>query len=413
LNFRKYHPGKDKKAVLRIWQECGWIGDVIDKDKSKIVEKYIKASDAYVSEIDGSAECLVLTMPGSYRYLNSDIDFCAVTVVATSLVARKKAMATKLNALTLASTATGSNALAGLGVFDQGFYDKLGFGTGPYEHWVNFDPSTLRVKASEKLPDRLTIKDFKMIHQSRLARMRKHGSVNILPPEHTLAEISEKRNSFGLGYIDKKSGRLTHHLWLSSEGEQGPCTVWWMAYQNYSQLVELLSILKAFNDQIISVELREPPDIQIQDLLSRPFRYRTQTKKSKHENRMSSMAYYQLRILNLKDCISRTCLDIDKEIRLNLVLHDPINDYLQEKNKWRGIGGKYILILGKESTIVDGQDKVLPTLQASTGAFTRMWLGVRPATALAVTDELSGPQDLLNELDRAFRLPAPKADWDF
>jgi len=46
-------------------------------------------------------------------------------------------------------------------------------------------------------------------------------------------------------------------------------------------------------------------------------------------------------------------------------------------------------------------------------AFTRMWLGARPATGLAVTDELTGPAALLEELDWALRLPEPKPDWDF
>jgi len=42
-----------------------------------------------------------------------------------------------------------------------------------------------------------------------------------------------------------------------------------------------------------------------------------------------------------------------------------------------------------------------------------MWLGALPASSLAVTDELSAPNDLLKKLDKAFRLPTPKIDWDF
>jgi len=48
------------------------------------------------------------------------------------------------------------------------------------------------------------------------------------------------------------------------------------------------------------------------------------------------------------------------------------------------------------------------------GAFTRLWLGVRSATSLAVTDDLSGPQELLRELDDVLLcFPDPKWDWDF
>ncbi len=42
-----------------------------------------------------------------------------------------------------------------------------------------------------------------------------------------------------------------------------------------------------------------------------------------------------------------------------------------------------------------------------------MWLGVRPATGLAVTDNLAGPHELLERLDAVLRLPDPKPDWDF
>jgi hypothetical protein len=38
---------------------------------------------------------------------------------------------------------------------------------------------------------------------------------------------------------------------------------------------------------------------------------------------------------------------------------------------------------------------------------------VRPATGLAITDDLAGPPELLAALDDAFRLPAPTWDWQF
>ena len=60
-----------------------------------------------------------------------------------------------------------------------------------------------------------------------------------------------------------------------------------------------------------------------------------------------------------------------------------------------------------------GTDPSLPILAASVNAFTRLWLGVGPATGLAITDDLSGPDDLLNQLDEILRLPQPKPDWDF
>ena len=69
--------------------------------------------------------------------------------------------------------------------------------------------------------------------------------------------------------------------------------------------------------------------------------------------------------------------------------------------------------LGAESSCAEGHDASLPTLDASVGAFTRLWLGVRPATGLAVTDALNGPAPLLQALDETLRLPEPQPDWDF
>ena len=77
------------------------------------------------------------------------------------------------------------------------------------------------------------------------------------------------------------------------------------------------------------------------------------------------------------------------------------------------MGGEYVVEFGPESSAVPGSEPGLPTLEAGVGAFTRLWLGVRPAGGLAATDQLSGPPALLSDLDQILRLPIPKADWDF
>ena len=101
------------------------------------------------------------------------------------------------------------------------------------------------------------------------------------------------------------------------------------------------------------------------------------------------------------------------EVRLDLALSDPIECLLDKGAPWRGIGGDYVVTLGPSSNAEPGVDAALPTLTASVGAFTRMRLGVRPATGLAVTDELAGPWQLLTELDCMLRLPEPKQDGTF
>jgi hypothetical protein len=110
--------------------------------------------------------------------------------------------------------------------------------------------------------------------------------------------------------------------------------------------------------------------------------------------------------------MAQTHLQGDK-VRFNLRLSDPIDSLLDEKAPWHGLTGNYVVILGLSSSIETGIDKTLPTLVATIGAFTRMWFGVRPATSLAITDQLSAPQELLEKLDWILRLPEPKLDWDF
>jgi len=119
-----------------------------------------------------------------------------------------------------------------------------------------------------------------------------------------------------------------------------------------------------------------------------------------------------MRICDLHGCLEHTHLRGDT-VRFNLTLEDPIATVLDPKTSWRGVGGEYIVTLGPRSWAETGKDASLPTLKASVGAFTRLWLGVRPASGLAVTDDLSGPPDVLARLDWVLRLPEPKPEWDF
>jgi hypothetical protein len=119
-----------------------------------------------------------------------------------------------------------------------------------------------------------------------------------------------------------------------------------------------------------------------------------------------------MRICNLSECVARTHLR-GGEARFNLLLSDPIERYLDLGAPWQGIGGDYVVRLGPCSAVDSGTDASLPTLKATASAFTRLWLGVAPATTLAVTDDLCGPPELLSRLDEVLLLPSPKWDWDF
>jgi hypothetical protein len=337
----------------------------------------------------------------------------AVTAVTTSHVARRQGLAKRLAAESVARDAATGAAVSALGIFDQGYYDKLGYGSGPYEFWHSLDPASLRIPAQARPPKRLSKDDYEAVHASRLNRARGHGSCNLEAAAATRAEMVWADNGFGLGYADGPNGELTHHMWFGGKSmEHGPLSVWWMAYQTPEQFLELMALLVHLGDNVQLVRLREPATIQIQDLIERPFRKQRTTEKSQYETRTRASAYWQMRVCDLERCVAAARCD-GHPVGFNLELSDPIEGLLDPDAPWRGIGGRYVVTLGSEPTVEGGVDRGLPTLTASVGAFTRMWLGVRPPSGLAVTDDLIGPPELLSALDRILQLPTPKPDWDF
>jgi len=412
MEFRPYDEARDKAAAHRIWRETGWL-EAGKKSHEEAMDLFIGCGRALVADVNGEAECLALTAPGDIRYLEEDLPFSCVTAVTTSRIARKQGLAKKLTAAAVAADAAEGALVAGLGMFEQGYYDKLGFGSGGYEHRLSFDPARLKVKAAFRVPRRLGPGDWAELHAARLRRARGHGSCNLTPPDITRAETIWAANGFGLGYNDGPGGELTHSFWCyASRVEEGPYTVNWIVYETSAQFLELMALLHGLGDQVRLVKMREPAGIQLQDFLEQPFQFRLITEKSKMENVMRACAYWQMRILDLPACLARTHL-AGEEIRCNLKLSDPIEEALEGGAPWRGAAGEYVVTLGPSSGGEPGTDPALPTLKASVGAFTRMWLGVRPATGLAITDNLHGPPELLKQLDATLRLPDPKPDWDF
>ncbi len=406
--LRDYEPERDREAVHRLWKEVGWFKE----DDEETMDSFLSLSRARVAELKGSAECLVLTVPGVLRYLDTDIDLSVVTSVATSRVARKQGLAGKLTAKAVAEDAEEGAELAALGIFEQGFYDRLGFGTGSYEQWVYFDPSDLVLDVEAGAPERITSEDWEKAHESRIKRKRCHGACSILKPEGTKTEMEHEKNDFGLGFFDD-SGELTHHIWFGVDSiEQGPYYVKWMAYRDYDQFLELMAVMRNLGDQVKLIRMNEPPEIQIQSLLKKPLHKRRITRKSKYENKIASIAYWQMRILDLESCISKTHLK-GGSVSFNLHLRDPIEDMLPDDCEWRGVSGRYTVRLGGKSSVEEGFTEGLPKMKAGVGAFTRMWLGVRTPTGISVTDDLEAPKELLNELDDLLSLPDPHTDWGF
>ena len=377
------------------------------------MDLHIECGRALVAEVHGAAECSVVAVPGNVRYLDEELSLSAITAVTTSRIARKQGLASRLTARAVAEDAADGAQVAGLGIFEQGFYNQLGFGSGGYEHWASFDPARIKVGVKARMPRRVTGNDWAAVHAARLVRRRGHGASNLIPPEVTQADMIFTKNGFGLGYWDDRSGELTHHFWCrAKEPEHGPYTVNWLSFQTPDQFLELMALIRSLGDQVRLVRMREPQGIQIQDMIKRPLKQRQMSEKSKYERGIRATAYWQMRICDLAGCLAKTHLR-SHTVRFNLALTDPIKRSLDEGAPWRGITGDYVVTLGPSSGAEPGTDSALPTLSASVGAFSRLWLGVRPASGLAVTDRLYGPPELLEELDWALRLPEPKPDWDY
>lgn len=407
---RKFDPDKDREACHRIWREVAWIEN---EEHEKAMDIFLEGCRVLMGDINGNSEALAVSTPGCVRYLEEDIPLSAVCGVTTSYAGRRRGLAGKLTAELIALDVADGAYIAGLGIFDQGYYDKLGFGTGPYETFIGFDPASLDLNVNPPPPVRLTNDDWKLVHGSRLERMRVHGNTSLFHEEITRAEMRWSKNGFGLGYMDSDNGLLSHHFWCrSAEGEHGPYYINWISYGNYFQLLELLGLIKNLGDQVHLIKLNEPAAIQLQDLLKTPFRNYRKTEKSRYEATSKAMAYWQIRICNLEKCLERTVLPGDT-VTFNLKLKDPIENYLEQDAPWHGISGSYIVTLGPQSHAKKGQDVTLPVLEASVGAFTRMWIGARSATGLCVTDDLAGPEELIRKLDGILRLPTPRIDWDY
>ena len=404
--FRAYEPHRDQSAVQRIWQEIGWL----EKGKEAALDVFLGGSRVMVAQVNGAAECVVLSAAGTIRYLDQDQPFAAVTGVSTSRVARKQGLASRLTARVVADEVAGGASVVGLGMFEQGYYNQLGFGTGGYEHWIGFDPARLKVEVKPRIPRRISGDDWAAVHASRLARLRGHGACSFVSPALTQAEMMLTDKGFGLGF--RSGDELTHHVWCTAKGvESGPYTVLWMSFRDADQFLELMALIKSLGDQVRLVRMREPPGIQMQDMIEQPFKQRQISAKSDFEANTRAVACWQMRICDLEACMEGTRLRGDT-VRFNLCLSDPIERLLSD-GPWRGVGGEYVVTLGPVSRAEPGRDAKLPTLTTSVGAFTRMWLGVRPATGLAVTDDLAGPRGLLERLDWVLCIPEPKPDWDF
>ena len=186
MSIREYEAEHDQEAVTRIWFEIGWLEN---EAEARFLGDFIEAGRAFVADVEGGAECLALSMPGAMRFQSEELRSSAMMAVTTSRIARKLGLAGRMTAHLLAADAQAGFEIAALGMFEQGFYNRLGFGTGPYEHLLKFDPATLLVERPFRVPKRRTLDDWEAVHAAMCGRLRGHGGCTIDPPRALRSEL--------------------------------------------------------------------------------------------------------------------------------------------------------------------------------------------------------------------------------
>jgi len=391
----------DFDGVARHWHEIGWLDD--KESEKEMVKRTLLASSASVGLVDGEAEALSIWVPGLIRYLETDVRLCAITAITTSPVARRHKFASRLTARALAEGAASGSAVAVLGIFDQGFYDRLGFGTGAYDHQVTFDPALLDVEVPDRSPVRLTADDHAEIHELMMRRHRPHGGVVLDPAQPVEAVLSYIERGYGLGF--RNEGRLTHFFYVNAGDGKAPAQIRWYGYETPSQLLELLGVMKSLSDQMVSIRMIEPQPIQFQDYIRRPFRDHTRTRQSVHAHSIEALAWWQARILDVESCLTKVRWH-DAPLALNLVVEDPAEQFLE-------VGGRYIARFDGTTTVEKGHDDELETLTCTVNCLTRWWLGVASAANLSLTGGFDASESVLAALDRGLHVPSPVTGWDF
>ncbi len=409
MKFRKYNHEQDKKSAFRVWEECGWVEDD-DKDR-KAFDIFNSVGRSKVVDVNDSVECFINADHGKMIFGDKTLKITGVTGVTVSRLLRKQGAAPKLLASMIKEETLRGTHVAGLGMFEQGFYNRLGFTTMGYEHWYTFDPSKISIFKKGGVPVRISADDWKEAHKCLSERKKSHGSITFDSPELLHAVMLWSKNGFGLGY--KTDGKLTHYIWLSSSDiEEGPYRVAWMAYGNWNQFLELMGILKCLEEQIRSINMREPAFIQLQDFIEKPFQLQTITRNSKFESRMRSMAYQQLRICNLEECVKAVQYQGDP-FSFNLSLTDPLLDFLPDDDSFKGCMGDFTVNIGRVSSIKDGRTDGLPIVDGSINGFTRLWIGILPPSTLGLTEDLNIDKTLFDKLEKVFYRPDARSDWDY
>ena len=407
--FRPFDAAVDTADVARIWHETRWI-DSDNDGQRRALEAFLRGGAAEVGVIDGAAECLVHRTPGTIDHDRTTLPASVISAVTTSHVGRRQRLASTLTSRALAQASADGAAVALLGMFEQGFYDRFGFATGAPMLVATFDPDSLRVDhVPYRPPVRLGLADSREMGDAMRRRLPHHGRVTLDAVDLMAAEWGFLEQPFALGYRD--GDRITHFVAGSMKEENGPFEIQFCSYETGDQLLELLRLLHELGDQVHSVEMMEPPHLQLHPLIEEPNRQRSRSRRSAHETTTRAATWWQLRILDVPAAVSARQW-VGPPVEFDLVISDPIEAMLPDAaDEWTGTAGSYRIRIAEESSgerVAEAGTDDRPVLHCSIGSFSRLWFGVQPATSLALTAEVDAPDSLLGRLDAALLLPRPQ-----
>lgn len=409
MHIRKLELESDLDSMVRIWQEVGWIS----REEKEAVKTLFQAGDGYAADLEDKLEATLLSLPADMKYGEDLLALQALSGLVVSPRARRQGLAGRLMTQVLEEAVRSGQALSALVMFEQGFYDGLGFGLGGYRNIFTFDPDLLDVEMEAGIPERLTAGDWGPIHRALEERCRAHCGLNITSADFIKAEMEwDKGEGYGLGFRDGE-GKISHFVWLWRRGDaHGPLMVKFLAWQTQDQLLELLSLISSLGDQIHAVQMSEPHSLRLRDFITYPHKQERITAESKYSYKSRVEAPWQLKILDLERCVNALSLE-GIELEFNLELDDPLLEHVDSDSP-AVITGDYSLKLGVQSDLKQGEVQGLPTLSASIDAFTRLWLGAASPLELSASSMFSAPPGLLEELEQAFRrLPEPNLELYF
>ncbi|MGM0419461.1 MAG: GNAT family N-acetyltransferase [Bacillota bacterium] len=410
--YRRLEVERDFPDIVKLWHEIGWLDSnkVEDHDGLKL---FFQAGAGWVFTENDRVEATTLAVPGQINYLDKQLAFHGLSGVVVSPVVRKRGVARELVSRSLVDGQKSGHVVSGLWMFEQGFYNSLGYGTGSYDHHFTFDPALLKIDVDPRPPVRFGKEDWEKIHKALLARKKVHGGVSLSSSLMTQEHLKwTEDKGYGLGYYDEQ-GEISHMFWLQREqgNSHGPLRIDFLIYKDNRQFIELMGLLKNFGDQVYAVKLEEPADIQLQDFFKKPHKQKN-TGNDKYGFSAKARASWQARIIDLEEAVKVAAFS-SSTLKFNLDLTDPLDNIGEDKG-WQKISGQYIIELGPKSKVELGHDSNLPTLRSTVNALTRLWLGVLSPSGLALSEDFQASETLMSELEDYFSsLPKPKFQWGF